>query len=108
MNYIALFLVAVVRWFVCGGSRVSSGLVNGLLGNVNFLGCLVGYGFLGVRLFLVDGLRCGVGRNGVNSGFVGLVVTVSVGSDGGNDGDENNGDLKVFNMISLYQLLSIF
>ena len=99
MNYIALFLVAVVRWFVRGGSRVGGGLVNGLLGDVHLLWCLVSVvsGFLSVRLFLVDvdGLRC-VGRNGVHCGLSvdwgsvnhGLVILfVSVGSDSGNDGE---------------------
>ena len=46
--------------------------------------------YIGVFL-LVGGLV--VGRGGISSGLVGLVVAVRLGSDGGNDGEENDGDL---------------
>lgn len=49
--------------------------------------------YIGVFL-LVSGLV--VGRGGVNSGLVGLVVAVRLGSDGSNDGEENDGDLNLF------------
>ena len=48
------------------------------------------FSYIGV-LLLVSGLA--VGRGGVGSGLVALVVAVRFGSDGGNDGEENDGDL---------------
>jgi len=48
------------------------------------------FSYIGV-LLLVSGLA--VGRGGVGSGLVALVVAVRLGSDGGNDGEENDGDL---------------
>ena len=44
----------------------------------------------------VSGGRVGggfVGRGGVGSGLVALVVAVRIGSNGGDDGEENDGDL---------------
>ena len=48
------------------------------------------FSYIGV-LLLVSGLA--VGRGGVGSGLVALVVAVRLGSDGGNNGEENDGDL---------------
>ena len=41
-----------------------------------------------------------VGRCGVSGGFVALVVAVRIGSDDGNDGEENNGDLLIDLILS--------
>ena len=44
----------------------------------------------------VSGGRVGggfVGRGGVGSGLVALVVAVRIGSNGSDDGEENDGDL---------------
>ena len=55
--------------------------------------------YIGVFLFV-----CGlvVGRGGISSGLVALVVTIRLGSDSGNDGEENDSDLKYkINIINI-------
>ena len=46
--------------------------------------------YVGVFL-LVSGLAVGWGS--IGSGLVALVIAVRIGSDGSNDGEENDGDL---------------